>query len=141
MVKEKEYRYYLNLGEYNPLERNYIFQCCHSLNVEKMKDAITYFLGTHDFRAFVTENKEKENCVRTIHDARIEIDDKNHMVIIFKGTGFLKYQVRNMVGLLIRIGEEKKEISLVLKMLEDKKRDESTPRAPSCGLYLMDVIY
>ena len=25
-VKYKEYRYYINLGEYNPLERNYVFQ-------------------------------------------------------------------------------------------------------------------
>jgi len=141
MVKEKEYRYYLNLGEYNPLERNYVFQCCHSLDIEKIKEGITYFLGTHDFRAFVTENVEKENCVRTISDVKVEIDDNNHLVLIFKGSGFLKYQVRNMVGLLIRIGERKRDVVDVRKMLEAKKRIESTPRAPACGLYLIDVIY
>ena len=36
-----------------------------------MSQAIKYFIGTHDFRAFVTENKEKENCIRTITKATI----------------------------------------------------------------------
>ena len=56
-VKGKEYKYYINLGEYNPIERNYVFQYNHELNVDSMKEAIKYFIGTHDYRAFVTENK------------------------------------------------------------------------------------
>ena len=41
-VKSKEYKYYLNTGEYNPLERNYVFQYCYNLNIEAMKEAIKY---------------------------------------------------------------------------------------------------
>ena len=71
-VLEKTYEYYMNIGEYNPIERNYVFQYNYKLNVEKMQEGIKYLLGEHDFRAFVTENKEKENCIRTISKATVE---------------------------------------------------------------------
>ena len=139
-VKYKEYRYYINLGEYNPLERNYVFQYNYELNNEAMKEAIKYFIGTHDFRAFVTENKEKENCVRTITSASIEKQD-NKIEIVFKGTGFLRYQVRNMVGILIRVGENKISPETVEKILESKDRRQSGKTAPAVGLYLTSVEY
>lgn len=61
MVKSKEYQYILNMGEYNPLERNYVYQYNHGLDVRAMKRAIRYLRGTHDYRAFVSENKTKDN--------------------------------------------------------------------------------
>jgi len=139
-VESKEYKYYINLGEYNPLERNYVFQYNYKLNVDAMKDAIKVFIGTHDFRAFVTENKEKENCIRTISDAYIE-NVNNKLIIIFKGDGFLRYQVRNMVGILIRVGENKISTEGVEKILESKDRTTSGKTAPPEGLYLTNVKY
>lgn len=139
-VKEKEYKYYINLGEYNPLERNYVFQYNYKLNIEAMKEAIKVFIGTHDFRAFVTENKEKENCIRTITKASIEnIQDK--LIITFTGDGFLRYQVRNMVGILIKVGENKISTIDVEKILESKDRTTSGKTAPPEGLYLTKVLY
>ena len=139
-VKSKEYKYYINLGEYNPLERNYVFQYNYTLNKDRMNEAIKIFLGTHDFRAFVTESKEKENCVRTITDAKVEQID-NKLVITFKGDGFLRYQVRNMVGILIRVGENKISPEDVEKILESKDRTTTGKTAPPEGLYLTEVTY
>ena len=139
-VKSKEYKYYINLGEYNPLERNYVFQYNYTLNAEKMNEAIKVFLGTHDFRAFVTESKEKENCVRTITEAKVE-QNNNKLVITFKGDGFLRYQVRNMVGILIRVGENKISTEDVEKILESKDRTKSGKTAPAEGLYLTKINY
>ncbi len=139
-VKEKTYEYWINLGEYNPLERNYCFQYGYTLDIKKMKEAIKYFLGEHDFRAFVTDNKEKENCVRTITKASIEeVGEK--LKITFTGDGFLRYQVRNMVGILIRVGEGKISTESVEKILESKDRTKSGKTAPAEGLYLVDVKY
>lgn len=139
-VKSKEYKYYINIGEYNPLERNYVFQYNYKLNIERMKEAIKVFLGTHDFRAFVTENKEKENCVRTVTDVDIEqINDK--IIITFKGDGFLRYQVRNMVGILIKVGEEKIDATEVQRILDSKDRTTGGKTAPAEGLYLTKVNY
>ena len=139
-VIEKTYEYWLNLGEYNPLERNYVFQYNYQLDVEKMKEAIKYFLGTHDFRAFVTENKEKDNCIRTITKATIEqVGEK--IKITFTGDGFLRYQVRNMVGVLIKVGENKISPETVEKILESKDREKAGKTAPAEGLYLISVKY
>ena len=137
-VKSKEYKYYINIGEYNPLERNYVFQYNYKLNIERMREAIKVFLGTHDFRAFVTENKE--NCVRTVTDVDIEqINDK--IIITFKGDGFLRYQVRNMVGILIKVGEEKIDAREVQRILDSKDRTTGGKTAPAEGLYLTKVNY
>ena len=139
-VKEKIYKYKINIGEYNPLERNYVFQYNHELDIDSMKKAIKYFEGEHDFRAFVTDNKEKDNCIRNIYDTNIEKDD-SIITITFKGNGFLRYQVRNMVGILIRVGENKLSPETVEKIIESKDRSKAGKTAPAEGLYLVDVIY
>ena len=139
-VKEKEYLYMMNLGEYNPLERKYVFQYNHELDVQAMKKAIKVFKGKHDFRAFVTENKEKENCVRTITKATIT-EDHQKLFFRFIGDGFLRYQVRNMVGLLIKVGEGKISTKDVEKILSSKDRTKSGKTAPPEGLYLVNVKY
>ena len=140
MVKEKTYKYLINLGEYNPIERNYIFQYNHELDIDNMKECAKVFLGEHDFRAFVTENKEKLNCIRNISNVEINLKDEI-LEIKFTGNGFLKYQVRNMVGVLIRCGEGKITKSDVKEILNSKARDKSGKTAPPEGLYLVDIKY
>ena len=139
-VLSKTYKYYINLGEYNPTRRNYELQYNHTLNIEKMTEAIKVFLGEHDYRAFVTQNKEKDNCIRTITKA--EIEEKNNILIItFTGDGFLRYQVRNMVGILIRIGENKLTKEQLSEILLSCDRTKSGKTAPACGLYLEKVDF
>lgn len=137
----KEYKYYINLGEYNPIERNYVFQYNYKLDIKSMKEAIKVFLGEHDFRAFVTENTNKPNCVRKIDRATIEKIDNDKIVITFKGNGFLRYQVRNMVGILIMAGEGKISTENVEKILLSCDRSTSGKTAPANGLYLTEVFY
>ena len=140
-VLEKTYEYYMNIGEYNPIERNYVFQYNYKLNVEKMQEGIKYLLGEHDFRAFVTENKEKENCIRTISKATIEKINDNIIKFTFTGNGFLRYQIRNMVGILIRVGEEKESTEYVEYFLNKKDRSKGGKTAPAEGLYLTNIRY
>lgn len=139
-VAEKTYKYIMNLGEYNPIERNYVFQYNYKLNINAMKKAIKYFKGTHDFRAFVTDNKEKENCIRTITETNIE-EDNNKLTITFTGNGFMRYQVRNMVGILIKVGENKLEPNKIKEIIESKDRLKAGKTAPAEGLYLVDVKF
>ena len=53
MAKSKVYKYIMNCGEYNPLERNYVYQYGKKLDIEKMNDGIKYLIGKHDFKSFV----------------------------------------------------------------------------------------
>ncbi len=139
-VKKKEYVYKINIGEYNPLMRNYVYQYNRKLDVDKMKEAIKYFEGTHDFTSFVSSEDERENKVRTI--LKTNIQEKNHIIeISFQADGFMKYQVRNMVGLLISIGSYKKEVADVTKILKQKDRTKAVKTAPAEGLYLKKVWY
>lgn len=139
-VKEKEYIYKINIGEYNPLEKDYVYQYNKELNIVKMKEAIKYFEGTHDFKSFTKNNDEKDDFVRTIINTKIDIKD-NIITISFRGTGFLRYMVRNMVGCLIEIGQLKRESSEVKTILDAKDRTKAGITAHPEGLYLKEVSY
>jgi len=139
-AKKKEYVYRINVGEYNPMDRNYIYQYNRPLDINKMKEAIKYFEGTHDFTSFVSSEDERENKVRTI--IKTDIKEKKDIIeISFQADGFMKYQVRNMVGLLIAIGNNKKEVSDVNKIIKAKDRTKSVKTAAAEGLYLKKVWY
>lgn len=140
-VIEKTYEYYINMGEYDPIQRNYVFQYNYKLNLKAMQEAIKYLLGEHDFRSFVTENKEKENCIRTITTAKVEQIKDNILKFTFTGNGFLRYQIRNMVGILIKIGEEKEKPKYMEEFLNKKDRSVGGKTAPAEGLYLVNVKY
>lgn len=140
MVKSKTYEYLINTGDYNPLLRTHVYQYCKPLNIRKMKKAVKYFIGKHDFTTFVSAEDKKEDKVREIYDT--SVDEKDGIIkITFKGSGFLKYQVRNMVGTLIKIGEEKVLPDIILSLLEKKDRKCAFLCAPAQGLTLTDVKY
>ena len=138
-VKSKVYVYYINIGEYNPIEKDYVYQYNNNLDIEKMKEAIKYFEGMHNFRAF-TKVEEEKDFVRTIFKTNIEKDD-DKIIITFEGNGFLRYMVRNMVGLLIEIGSLKRNSSDVQKIMDSLDRTKAGITAPAEGLYLKDVYY
>lgn len=140
MVKEKEYKYYLNMGEYNPCMRKYIFQYNKKLDVNKMQEAIKYFLGTHSFKSFTPNKDKRENYIRTINYVNITVND-DIVCFTFRGNGFIKYQVRNMVGYLIRVGEGKKDGNAIPNILLSENRCMASITAHPEGLYLTDVKY
>ena len=137
MVKKKTYIYRLNEGEYNPLERNYVFQYGKSLNLDILNREIKCLIGKHDFSAFVNMEEKKESYVRTIFDAYVNKND-DEIIFTFVGDGFLKYQIRNMVGALIETCTKKRNLK---DILESKDRTTFGKIAPPEGLYLVDVEY
>lgn len=141
-VKAKEYMYIINVGEYNPIERNHVYQYNKNLNVDNIEKAISYLVGEHDFRSFTKVDEEKEDYIRTIKEITVNFNSKsNYLTINFIGTGFLRYMVRNMVGTLIEIGEGKREPECIIELLELKDRTKAGKTAPPEGLYLKNVIY
>jgi tRNA pseudouridine38-40 synthase len=49
--------------------------------------------------------------------------------------------VRNMVGLLIEIGEGKRRPEDIISIFDSKNRRAAGKTAPACGLYLRNVFY
>ncbi len=139
-VKEKTYEYKINVGEYNPIEANYVYQYCKKLDVEKKIPGSKYLLGEHDFASFVKKDSLKEDSVRTIY--KIDIKLKNDIILInITGSGFMRYMVRNIVGTLIAVGENKIDPIKVKEILDYKDRVYAKKTAPACGLYLKEVKY
>ena len=142
-VKAKEYIYKINMGEYNPIERNYIYQYNKRLDVVSMERALKYLEGTHDFKSFAKIEDNDKDTVRTIVQANLQrnVKDVNKLTISILGTGFLRYMVRNIVGTLIEIGEGKRKSEDIITILESKDRTVAGITANPEGLYLKDVFY
>ena len=139
-VKKKIYEYYLNTGEYIPTERNYVYQYGKELDIDKMIQGSKYLIGKHDFKNYVSLAAKKENYEREIFSIKIT-KRKNIIKFTFSGSGFMKYQVRNMVGTLIKVGNGKLEPIDIKRILDDSKNVTKVFTAGACGLYLKDVKY
>ena len=63
-VKAKEYIYIINMGGYNPIEKDYIYQYNKKLDIPEMERALKYIEGTHDFRSFIKVDEEKDKCAK-----------------------------------------------------------------------------
>jgi tRNA pseudouridine38-40 synthase len=61
--------------------------------------------------------------------------------VIAESRSFLHHQVRNMVGTLKLVGEEKWTAADVKAALDAKDRAKGGPTAPPDGLYLTGVRY
>ena len=142
-VKAKEYIYKINMGNYNPIEKDYVFQYNKKLDIPEMERALKYIEGTHDFRSFVKIDEEKDDYTRTIVQTSLirDIKNVNQITISILGTGFMRYMVRNIVGMLIEIGEGKYKSEDIISIIKMKDRKQAGICAPACGLYLKDVYY
>ena len=121
------------------MKRNYVYYHRRPLDVEKMREAMTYLLGTHDFTSFCG-NLDEINKERTIYKAEL-IDEAGELTFIFVGNGFLRYMIRIMVGTLIQVGEGRKQPEDIKKILEMKDRRAAGHTAKPQGLYLQRVEY
>lgn len=142
-VKAKEYIYKINMGEYNPLEKDYVYQYNKKLDIVAIERALKYLEGEHDFKSFSKVDEEKESYVRRIVQTNLfrDVKNVNMITLSFLGTGFLRYMVRNMVGTLIEIGEGKRKSEDIITILEHKDRRKAGHTASPEGLYLKDVFY
>ena len=98
----REYRYrILNRPAAPALERGRVAWVAQELDREAMGRALPVLLGSHDFAPFATQ--EIRPTRRTIY--RAEMTESGPEIILeFVGDGFLRSQVRRMVGSLLEVG-------------------------------------
>lgn len=142
-VTAKEYIYKINTGEYNPLQKNYVYQFNKRLDISEMERALKYLEGEHNFKSFTKSTDEIKDYNRKIIQTSLirETKNINEITISIMGTGFLRYMVRNIVGLLIEIGQGKYKSEDVFDILKAEDREAAGITAPPNGLYLKDVFY
>jgi tRNA pseudouridine38-40 synthase len=139
----KRYRYRVVGGEFtNPFKRKYTGHFKYPVNVEKMQAAAKDLVGEHDFTSFVASGSQAVSNVRRIDEVTVVKDEENDEVVFdFVGNGFLYNQVRIMVAFLLEIGNGRRPVSDVKRVLAAKNRDLARGTAPASGLYLMEVTY
>ena len=139
----KTYEFIVDYGRpKNPMMRHYATPYPYPLDVAKMQVAIQKLEGTHDFTGFTASGTSVEDKVRTITEARLVEDAEHHrLVFTFSGNGFLYKQIRNMVGTLLKIGNDRMPIEQIDLILEKKDRNLAGPTAAPNGLYLKEIRY
>lgn len=139
---EKIYEYYLeNAVTRSPFSRNAKAYFRYPLDFDKMQEALSVLTGTHDFTGFTASGSSVDDKVRTISQAEVIQLDEENFKFVFRANGFLYKQVRNMVGTVIKIGNDRMPVSQIEKILMTKNRDFAGPTAAPEGLYLKEVIY
>ncbi len=137
----KEYRYFLHISQVrDPFLRNYAYQYPYALNLEAMKEASSYFLGTHDFTSFCSAKSEVADKVRTIKTIEIKLEG-DLVVFRFVGNGFLYNMVRILVGTLLEVGSGERLPAGNPGDVKKKDRRFAGKTAPAHGLYLWKVYY
>ena len=139
--KRKTYRYVINNSpEGTAIYRYLETHIPQKLDVQKMQEAIKYFVGEHDFKAFKASGTSSKNSVRTIYDAKVEQKD-DRIFIELTGNGFLYNMVRIIAGTLVDVGLGKIEPERIKEIIELGKREFAGKTLPPNGLYLLKVVY
>lgn len=105
--KGKKYRYVINNSKNgSAIYRGLEYHMPVKLDIEKMKEAVKFFIGKHDFQAFKSSGTSSKNSVREIYTAEV-IEDGERINIELTGSGFLYNMVRIISGTLVDVGLRK----------------------------------
>ena len=140
--KEKKYRYVINNSEFSSaIYRDLETHIPQKLDVLKMKKAIKYFEGEHDFKAFKASGTSSKTSVRKIFKAEIIEKQDNRIYIELTGNGFLYNMVRIISGTLVDVGLGKINPEDIPDIILDGKRERAGKTLPPNGLFLVSVNY
>lgn len=138
----KTYMYKWSSSEIqSPFERNYAVHLGKwKPDIERMREAAQYFIGTHDFTSFCSSKTATANKVRTVRELTL-VEQGEELIMTIEGDGFLYNMVRTIAGMLFAVGIGWNEPLDMKEMLKAKDRKKVGKTAPAHGLYLMNVTY
>ena len=110
------------------------------LNEESMHDAGPFLLGERDFSSFRGAGCQSNTAMRNVSHIKVERTG-DFLKVDIRANAFLLHMVRNIVGVLLEVGEGQREPAWVKYLLEQKDRRQGGITAPPDGLYLLEVEY
>ncbi|MGR3319622.1 MAG: tRNA pseudouridine(38-40) synthase TruA [Candidatus Anammoxibacter sp.] len=139
--KWKVYQYTVHNSDIRTaLNRNFCYVYNFPLDFETMERGAKLFRGIHDFSSFKMGALPGEKNVRELKKLEIKRDGE-YVYFVFEGNGFLRYMVRRIVGILLKLGRGKISIEELSFIFESKDPRLGAPTAPAKGLCLMEVKY
>lgn len=138
---KKTYRYKILTGNVpNVFSERYTWFHKDKLDLDEMRKGASALIGTHDFKSFTDNKKNKKSTVRNIENIKIT-ESGNEITIDLTGDGFLYHMARIIVGTLVDVGEGKTAAESIDNIIKSLSREEAGPLAPAKGLMLMKVFY
>ena len=119
----KIYEYKFTYKKYHDVFKNGLITEINEveqLDLNILNEAKNIFIGTHCFQNFTSKVEDKDNFVRTIFDIEFKENDDNSYSLIFKGSGFMMYQVRMMVANIVMAAIGKISLDEVKNLLNQK---------------------
>ena len=148
--KEKEYHYYFSSGDKShPFNAPLIRDFGDQLNIELMQEAAKLFEGVHNFKRYASKPSANTIFEREIVLSEIVVNQQiqanftpaTSYVFKVRSKGFLRYQVRLMVGALVNIGRTEWTLKDLKETLENPEGLQVKNIAPSSGLVLHKVEF
>lgn len=110
------------------------------LDETAMAAAARQLIGEHDFSSYRATSCQAKTAVRNI--TRLDVNRIGEMIRIdITANAFLHHMVRNIVGVLMKIGTGKEQPGWAKEVLEARDRTLGGVTAPADGLYLLNVYY
>jgi tRNA pseudouridine38-40 synthase len=105
-----------------------------------MHTAALTLLGEQDFSAFRAASCQSSTPMRNVHS--VSVKRCGDLVILeIVANAFLHHMVRNVAGVLLAVGDNRKPVGWVAQLLAGRDRSAGAETAPPTGLYLVDVEY
>ncbi len=110
------------------------------LELEPMQEAARELVGRHDFSAFRAAGCQNKNPVKQV--SLISLDQVGPWIWLdIASDGFLQHMIRNIMGVLTRIGEGLEPVQWAREVLNSQDRKTGGITAPADGLYFVSAQY
>lgn len=140
-AKEKMYEYRIYRHSSRPaINRNRVWHLPYNLDLQAMRQAMSGFVGVHDFTSFQGPHAGTLDPVCVISQISLSTDLMT-LIIRIQANRFLKQMVRAIVGTLAEVGRHKRSPDSIRDILQLKDRRAAGKTAPPQGLYLVQVLY
>lgn len=141
-IKEKVYWYHFFVDPPLPFAARYGLYYKYPLNMQKLKQALAAFTGTHDFRSFCS-SQVTVPTIKTINVIDLSFIKRfNVYRIEVRGPGFLHNQVRRIVGAALTVASsDELSVAYLKQVLDERNPRQRLLCAPAHGLTLCKIIY
>lgn len=141
--KSKIYHYrFSNSKNFNVLESHLCAFIKEDLDIELMKTGSELFIGQHSFHNFCYKPKENTTFTRLITNVSLTETDPGYYLLKVCGTGFLRHQIRIIVGALLNLGQRRISLTdIENSLIKDSPKAEIGFIAPASGLLLKHIEF
>jgi tRNA pseudouridine38-40 synthase len=148
--KIKEYIYIFSHGQKNhPFCAPLMTTILESLDIELMKQGASLFQGHHNFKTYCYRATDEGVYNRTIELCELTenylytanfFPEKSYILRV-KGKGFMRNQIRLMMGALIKLGRGDITLQYIKESLKPESKEVMDYIAPASGLILNNIEF